>query len=68
MKSKDIIIILNRIRDVIESESEDSKLTLSRDDAKNLHNYLKLIKKEHEKNIELIQTITTEVYKYNNGD
>lgn len=68
MKSKDIIIILSRLRDIVESESENSKLTLTKDDAKVLFNYLKEIKKQHEKDTSFIQIITTETYRYNNGE
>ena len=65
MKEREIIILLNRIRDIIESESEDVKLTLNKADATVLFYYLKNLKIQAEKSSDLIQTIQTEIYRFN---
>lgn len=66
MNSKEIIIILNRIRDVSESESENSKLTLTNQEVKSLYTYLKEIKKQHERDMQLITNIQMEMLQYFN--
>ncbi len=67
MPNKEMIIILNRIRDIVDSDSENSKLTLNKKETEELLKFLRNLKREHEKDINLIQTISTEIYKYN-GD
>ncbi len=66
MNSKEIIIILNRIKDVATDEAGNSKLTLTNQEVKNLFSYLKGIKKQHEKDIELIKNIQIQMLQYFN--
>lgn len=66
MNSKEIIIILNRIKDVATDEVGNSKLTLTNQEVKNLFSYLKGIKKQHEKDIELIKNIQIQMLQYFN--
>ena len=66
MNSKEIIIILNRIKDIADDEMGDSKLTLTKTEVENLYTYLKEIKKQHEKDIQLITNIQIEMMQYFN--
>lgn len=58
MEKREILIILNRLRDVAESDT-DSKLTLNKTDAKVLLDYLLKLKKEYTKKKDLINNIVT---------
>lgn len=66
MNSKEIIIILNRIKDIAEDEMGDNKLTLTKTEVENLYTYLKEIKKHHEKDLQLITNIQIEIMHYFN--
>ncbi len=66
MNSKEIIIILNRIKDIAEDEMGDNKLTLTKTEVENLYTYLKEIKKQHERDIQLITNIQMEMLQYFN--
>ena len=65
MKDREIIILLNRIRDVVEGESDNERLTLNKTDVTILFYYLKSLKKQAEKSSDLIQKIQTEIYRFN---
>lgn len=63
MNNREIIIILNRLKDVVDSDSLDTKLTLTQEEATYLYKYLLLLKQKHNKDKELINGIITLIEK-----
>jgi hypothetical protein len=61
MDKREIIIILNRLRDVAESEDVSAKLTLNQYDSSILLKYLLELKKYHEKDVSLVNEIITSI-------
>lgn len=57
MNKREILIILNRLKDVADNENIDTKLILNQVESASLYKYLLELKKYHEKDIELIDEI-----------
>ena len=63
MNKREILIILNRLHDVTEDDDIEAKLTLNQSDATILYKYLLDLKKCHQRDIELIDTISSLIQK-----
>lgn len=59
MNKREILIILNRLKDVSESKDNSKKLILNQYDSNILLKYLLKLKKYHEKDVALIDEIVT---------
>lgn len=57
MNKREVLIILNNLRDIVVSDNTESKLILTQLEAEILFNYLLDLKKKHEKEIALINDI-----------
>lgn len=58
MNKREVLIILNNLRDIVASDNTESKLILTQSEASVLFNYLLDLKRRHEKDKELISEIT----------
>ncbi len=65
MNKREVLIILNRLKDVAESEDVSSKLSLTHLDCVNLLEYLINIKNVHDRDKELINNIVMLIQKRN---
>lgn len=63
MNKREILIILNRLRDVSESQDSSSKITLNQFESEILLKYLIELKKYHERDAKLINDIVTLIRK-----
>ena len=63
MNKREILIILNRLRDVSESQDSSSKITLNQLESEILLKYLIELKKYHESDAKLINDIVTLIRK-----
>ena len=63
MNKREILIILNRLRDVSESQDSSSKITLNQLESEILLKYLIELKKYHERDAKLINDIVTLIRK-----
>ncbi len=63
MNKREILIILNRLRDVSESQDSSSKITLNQYESEILLKYLIELKKYHERDAKLINDIVTLIRK-----
>ena len=57
MNKREVLIILNNLRDIVVSDNTESKLILNQSEATILFNYLLDLKRRHEKDKELINEI-----------
>lgn len=65
MNKREVLIILNKLKDVADSEDITSILTLTHLECKNLLQYMIEIKKTHDRDRELVNNISTLIDKRN---
>ena len=63
MNKREVLIILNKLKDVVDNESIEAELVLNQVESTNLYKYLIELKKCHEKDVELIDKIVSLIQK-----
>ena len=63
MNKREVLIILNKLKDVVDNESIEAELILNQVESTNLYKYLIELKKWHEKDVELIDKIISLIQK-----
>lgn len=63
VNKREVLIILNKLKDVVDNESIEAELVLNQVESTNLYKYLIELKKCHEKDVELIDKIISLIQK-----
>lgn len=65
MNKREVLIILNKLKDVADNEDATARLTLTHLECKNLLKYMIELKKTHDKDRQLFNEISTLIDKRN---